>query len=151
MRRNDSDYDELKAKYEILLKKEQGRVIVDEGKCWDDSDEDEEYNNLALMIHLGDETSSSFHLVPIFTIVDMNTFQYKKIVDNLRFDIFNIHTSMTAANEEIIELTSTNKKLKFKNDELKNYYLIVTLIFKFVSLECVKQDNDYLKKIICAL
>ena len=44
-------YDELKQKYEALLKKQQGKAYIAEGKSWDDSDNDdtEEFGNLALM------------------------------------------------------------------------------------------------------
>ena len=45
-------YDELKQKYEALLKKKQGKAYIAEGKSWDDSDNDdtEEFGNLALMV-----------------------------------------------------------------------------------------------------
>ena len=38
---------ELKQKYEALLKKQQGKAYIAEGKSWDDSDNDdtEEYGN----------------------------------------------------------------------------------------------------------
>ena len=42
-------YHKLKQKYEALLKKDQGRAYLDEGKSWDDSDEEGEFGNLALM------------------------------------------------------------------------------------------------------
>ena len=44
-------YAELKQKYDELLKKQQGRAYIVEGKNWDDSDNDDEgeYGNFALM------------------------------------------------------------------------------------------------------
>lgn len=79
MKRNDNDYDELKEKYEDLLKKQQERAF---GKCWDgfDEEENEEYGNLALMAHLGDKASPSSHQVPLLTTFDMTTSQNRKIV-----------------------------------------------------------------------
>ena len=38
----DKDYLELEAKYQALLKKQQGKAYIVEGECWDDSDNDEE-------------------------------------------------------------------------------------------------------------
>ena len=44
-------YDELKRKYDALVKKHQGRAYITEGKSWDDSNNDDEetFGNLALM------------------------------------------------------------------------------------------------------
>ena len=44
-------YDELKQKYEALMKKQQGKAYIAEGKSWDDCDNDntEKYGNIALM------------------------------------------------------------------------------------------------------
>ena len=49
--KKDKAYLELEAKYEALLKKQQGKAYIAEGKSWDDSDddEDEEVGNYALM------------------------------------------------------------------------------------------------------
>ena len=40
--KKDKDYLESEAKYQALLKKQQGKAYIAEGKCWDDSDDDEE-------------------------------------------------------------------------------------------------------------
>ena len=48
----DKVYLELEAKYEALLKKQQGKAYIAEGKSWDDTDDDvenEEFGNYALM------------------------------------------------------------------------------------------------------
>ena len=62
-------YDELKQKYEGLLKKQQGKAYITEGKSWDDSDNDdtEEYGNLALMADTtkSTPTSSKVSLFPL--------------------------------------------------------------------------------------
>ncbi|MGI4673474.1 hypothetical protein ACR2XN_28825, partial [Klebsiella pneumoniae] len=56
--------------------------------------------------------------------------------------MFNIHTSMTSANEEIERLTALNASLVKRNDELE---LLVILT------ENQKQEIEYLKnKIVCA-
>ena len=54
-------YDELKHKYEALLKKQQGKAYIAEGKSWDDSDNDdtEEFGNLALMVDTTKSTLTS--------------------------------------------------------------------------------------------
>ena len=40
--KKDKDYLELEAKYQALLKKQQGKDYIAKIKCWDDSDNDEE-------------------------------------------------------------------------------------------------------------
>lgn len=62
--------------YEALLMKKFGRVFIAEGKCWDDTDTDEETKicNFNLMAHSRDEEPSS-SLVPS-TLV-MTAFDYK--------------------------------------------------------------------------
>ena len=49
--KKDKAYLELEVKYEALLKKQQSKAYIAEGKSWDDSenDEDEEFGNYALM------------------------------------------------------------------------------------------------------
>ena len=45
-------YEELKEKYDPLVKKRQGKAYIAEGKSWDNSDNDDnkEFGNLALMV-----------------------------------------------------------------------------------------------------
>ncbi|KAK1365156.1 hypothetical protein POM88_040717 [Heracleum sosnowskyi] len=139
--KKDKAYLELEAKYEALLKKQQGKAFIAEGKCWDDSDEEEEqeYSNYALMAFSDDGDSSQ---VPILTSLDMTPIQYKQTVEDMSTEMFNIHTSMLAANEEIDRLTARNLELTEKNEELE---LMV------VNLDGLKKEVEYLKnKVICA-
>ncbi|KAL8155394.1 hypothetical protein AgCh_000686 [Apium graveolens] len=59
--KNDKAYLELEAKYEALLRKQQGKAYIAEGKSWDDSDndDDEEVGNYTLMALDQGESSSS--------------------------------------------------------------------------------------------
>lgn len=55
--------------------------------------------------------------------------------------MFNIHTSMTAAYEDINRLQKVNDQLSVKNDHLE---------LSLVSMESLKRENDYLKnKVTC--
>ncbi|KAL8146339.1 hypothetical protein AgCh_004181 [Apium graveolens] len=59
--KKDKAYLELEAKYDALLKKQQRKAYITEGKSWDDSDndEDEEVGNYAFMaLEQGDSSSS---------------------------------------------------------------------------------------------
>ena len=86
-----------------------------------------------------DEFSSQ---VPILTTIEMSVEDYKHIVEKLSTDLFNIHTSMTCANEEIARLSSKNALLIKKNEELE---LIV------VQVENLEEKIEYLQnKILCA-
>ncbi|MCH98016.1 hypothetical protein A2U01_0019015 [Trifolium medium] len=107
-----------------------------EGKCWDDSDEDEpeEYGNYALMAK--EESSPSSHELPILTTLDITTAQYKKTVEEMSTEMLNIHTSMMATTEELTRLLNVNCELEDKNEKLS---------LMLVSFESVKQDNEYLK------
>ncbi|KAK1355317.1 CCHC-type domain-containing protein [Heracleum sosnowskyi] len=139
--KKDKAYLDLEAKYEALLKKQQGKAFIAEGKCWDDSDEDEEqeYSNFALMVLSDDGDSSS--QVPILTSLDMTPSQYKKTVEDMSTEMFNIHTSMLVANEEIDRLTAKILELTEKNEELA---------LKIVNLDGLKKEVEYLKnKVIC--
>ncbi|KAL8149628.1 hypothetical protein AgCh_006582 [Apium graveolens] len=72
--KKDKSYLVLEAKYEALLKKQQSKAYIAEGKSWDDSDndEDEEVGNYALMALEQGESSSSKTRVPTLTIIDLN-------------------------------------------------------------------------------
>ena len=77
--KKDEAYLELKAKYEALLKKQNSKAFIAEGKCWDDSSDEEiqEYGNLALMAKSNEAESSSSSQVPILTTIAMSSSQYK--------------------------------------------------------------------------
>ncbi|KAK1369485.1 hypothetical protein POM88_035577 [Heracleum sosnowskyi] len=85
------------------FKKGQGKAYVAEGKCWDDStdEEEDEYVNLALMAKSDEVSSSSPSQVPSLVLLEMSKEEYKQTVEELSAEMFNIHTSLTVANEEI--------------------------------------------------
>ncbi|KAK1384615.1 hypothetical protein POM88_022350 [Heracleum sosnowskyi] len=126
------------------FKKGQGKAYVAEGKCWDDTDdeEEEEYVNLALMAKSEETTSSSPSQVPSLVLLDMSKDEYKKTVEELSVEMFNVHTSLTAANEEIARLTKLNETLTSEND---------LLLLKTNRLECLTRENAKLKnELVCA-
>ncbi|KAL8090114.1 hypothetical protein AgCh_039550 [Apium graveolens] len=90
--KKDKVYLELEAKYEALLKKQQSKVYIAEGKSWDDSenDEDEEVGNYALMALEQRESSSSKSQVPTLTTIDLNVSQYKETVEKMSTEMFHI-------------------------------------------------------------
>ncbi|KAL8124471.1 hypothetical protein AgCh_012204 [Apium graveolens] len=108
--KKDKAYLELEAKYKALLKKQQGKVYIVEGKNWDDTndeDDNEEYRNYTLMVLEEGESSTSKSGVPILTTIDLNALQYKEIVEKMSMKRFYIHTSMvmTAATEKMNRLS----------------------------------------------
>ena len=127
----DKDYLEIEAKYKSLLKKKQQKAYIAEEKCWDDSENDEEsieYTNLALMANQ-DEPSASTSQVPIISSIKMSNVEYKMLVEKLIYEICNVHTSMTTANEEIQKLSASNSKLINRNEHLE---------LMFVNIEALK-------------
>ncbi|KAL8121592.1 hypothetical protein AgCh_018363 [Apium graveolens] len=108
---------QLPQQYEALLKKQQSKAYIAEGKSWDDSenDEDEELGNYALMALEQGESSSSKSQVPTLTTTDLNVNQYKETVKKMSTEMFHIHTSMVAANEEVSRLTKMYEK--FENEK----------------------------------
>ncbi|KAK1373475.1 hypothetical protein POM88_029668 [Heracleum sosnowskyi] len=119
-------------------KKNQGRAYVAEGKCWDDSDdeEDEEYVNLALMASTDEVASTPSSQVPSLVLLDMSTDEYKKTIKDLSAEMFNVYTSLSAANEEISRLSKLNETLQSEND---------SLVLKTSSLGSLAQENAKLK------
>ena len=135
---------EMEVKYQALLKKHQEKAYIVEGKCWDDSDNDEDntkYANLALMANQ-DETSVSTSQVPIISSIKLSNAEYKMIVEKLTFEMFNVHTSMTAANEDIQKLSAINSKLISRNEHLE---------LMLLNIEALKQELEYLKNKIIYL
>ena len=129
--------EKLKQKLDALMAKHQGRAYIAEGKSWDDSESDDEevYVNFALMAD-SSEASPQSSQVSFMTSIDMSLSEYKHIVDDLNLEIFNIHTSMLAAEEENARLVLKIKKLESKNEELE---LVV------VAIENLRQLNEYLE------
>ncbi|KAL8132771.1 hypothetical protein AgCh_008307 [Apium graveolens] len=120
--KKDKAYLELEAKYEALLRKQQSKTYIAEGKSWDDSenDEDKEFGNYALMTLEQGESSSSKSHTPNLTIIDLNMNQYKETVKKMSTEMLHIHTSRVAANEEVSRLTKINEKLESEKEKLEN-------------------------------
>ena len=97
---------------------------------------------LCLEAHSKEEDTSSESQVPILTIIEMSADDYKIIVEQLSVDMFNIHTSLTAANEEVTRVSARNEKLIKRNEELELFSMQV---------ENLKKEIEYLeKKVLCA-
>ena len=82
------------------------------------------------------EASPQSSQVSFMTSIDMSLSEYKHIVDDINLEIFNIHTSMLAAEKENARLVLKIKKLESKNEELE---LVV------VAIENLRQLNEYLE------
>ena len=77
-----------------------------------------------------------------FSRIKMSNDKYKMLVEKLTSEIFNVHTSMAVANEEIQKLSASNSKLIERNEHLE---------LSLVNTEALKQKVEYLKnKILCA-
>ena len=88
------------------------------------------------------ELSSSKSQVPTLTTIDLNVSQYKETVEKMSTEMFHIHTSMVAANEEVSRLTKIIEKLENEKQEAE---------VLLVELDAAKQENAYLKnKLKCA-
>ncbi|KAK1379442.1 hypothetical protein POM88_026186 [Heracleum sosnowskyi] len=127
----------LKQQVEALSGKQKGKAYIAEGKHWDDtdSDEEEEYVNVALMADSSEE-SPQLSQVTILTTIDMSNSEYKKTVQDLSVELFNVHTSMLASEMENAKLVLKIEFLESKNEELE---LVA------VTLEDLKQKNVYLE------
>ena len=92
--------------------------------------------NLALMANSGDEASSSSNKVPSLFVLDMTVGECKKTIEDMSAEMFNLHTSLSAAHEEIVRVNSKNETLTADND---------LLLLKTASLDSLRSDNDKLK------
>ena len=89
-----------------------------------------------------DEPSASNSHVPIISSIILSNVEYKKLVEKLTSEMFNVHTSMTAAKEEIQKLSASNSKLIERNEHFE---------LSVVNTEVLKQEVEYLKnKIVYA-
>ena len=89
-----------------------------------------------------DEAGKSISQVSIISSIKMSNAEYKMLIEKRTSEMFNVHTSMTAANEKIQKLSTSNSKLIKKNEHLEFY---------IVNIAALKQEVEYLKnKIMCA-
>ena len=68
-----------------------------------------------------DEAGTSISQVPIISSIKMSNAEYKMLVEKLTSEMFNVHTSMTVANEEIQNLSTSNSKLIERKEYLVVY------------------------------
>ena len=89
-----------------------------------------------------DEASASNSQVPIISSIKISNVEYKMLIEKLTSEMFNVHTSMTIANEEIQKLSTGNSKLIERNEHLE---------LSLLNNEALKQEVEYFKnKIVCA-
>ena len=123
---------ELEAKYDAL-KKQSSKAYIAEGKCWDDTDSDEddsEICNYALMAHSREDDESLADQVPSLTTVNMSLLEYKSTIEKLSVEMFNLHTSLTASNEELAKVNSRNAELFKRNEELESVAVELKILGK---------------------
>ena len=78
-----------------------------------------------------DEAGTSISKLPIIFSIKMSNAEYKMLVEKLTSEMFNVHTSMTTANEEIQKLYGSNSKLIERNEHLE---------LSIVNIEALKQE-----------
>ncbi|KAL8155032.1 hypothetical protein AgCh_000420 [Apium graveolens] len=129
--------EKLKQKLNAYVVKEKGRAYIAEGKSWVDTDsnEEEEYVNLALMADFAEESPQSSQVTELTTI-DMSVSEYKSTVHELTLELYNVHNSMLAYKMENDKLVLKSESLTSRNEELE---LLV------VGLEELKKNNEYLE------
>ena len=66
-----------------------------------------------------DKAHASTSQAPIISSIKMSNDEYKMFVKKLTYKMFNVHTSMTATNEEIPKLSYSNSKLISRNEHLE--------------------------------
>ena len=77
-----------------------------------------------------DEDGTSISQVPIIFSIKMSNVEYKMLVEKLIAKMINVHTSTTAANEEIQKLSASNSKLIERNEHLE---------LSIINIEALKQ------------
>ena len=65
------------------------------------------------------ESTPTSSKASLLSTVEMSNSDYKQIVEDLSVEMFNIHTSMLAANEENEKLVLKVKMLETRNEELE--------------------------------
>ena len=134
--------EKLKQKMNAMVAKQKGRAYIAEGKNWDDTDseDEEEFVNLALMADSTEESTEQPQ-VPTLTTINMTNAEYKSTVHDLSVELFNVHTSMIAYQTENANLVKKVNKLENENEKLG---LLVA------SLNDTLKKNEYLEnKVKC--
>lgn len=125
----------LKQKMDSMMAKHKGKAYIVEGKCWDDSDseDEEECANFALM---ADSSKASSSQVSPLTIIDLTNAEYKSTVNDLSVEMFNIHTSLLASEKENARLVDQVQKDLLRTEKLE---------LEIVTIEDLKQKIEYLE------
>lgn len=112
-------YENLKSKYEALVKERHGKkaLVVTEGRAWDDSDEEEVTYaaNFALMADTSDEPE-----VPVLTLrEEMSIDEYKVQNGALSEEIYMLCKSLNTSQKEQKTLIAKCRMLEAKVEELE--------------------------------
>ena len=83
-----------------------------------------------------EETQPSSSKVPSLTTVNMTNAQYKKAVEELSAEVFNLQTNLIALTEDLTRLSNANEILKSRNAELE---------MKQIIIKTLQTDNGYLR------
>ena len=133
-----------------MLKKQQGKAYIVEGKSWDDSDNDDtkEFGNLDLMADTTESTPTSSN-VSLLSTIEMSNSDYKQTVEDLSVEMFNIHTSMLAGSEKNERLVLKMQMLETRNEELE--LACVGVLDLKQKIEYLENKDKYNKEVESAL
>ena len=120
--------EKLKAKLEAMVAKHKGRAYIAEGKSWDDTDSDDEpvQSNYAFALMADTVEESPSQVSPEISVDDMTTADYKKTINELGQEMYNLHTSLLASESDNSSLSLKIAKLEERVDELALEKLINT-------------------------
>ena len=112
--------EKLKAKLEAMVAKHKGRAYIAEGKSWDDTDSDDEpvQSNYAFALMADTVEESPSQVSPEISVDDMTTADYKKTINELGQEMYNLHTSLLASESDNSSLSLKIAKLEERVDEL---------------------------------
>ncbi|GBC54548.2 interaptin-like [Rhizophagus irregularis DAOM 181602=DAOM 197198] len=141
-KKSSENIDYKKKYYELLKQKERAFITKDDWAAGDDSDEEEEFVNLALMANSTDQEENTGSSSQVFTtnLVELTKDECNATINEMSTELYHLHVSLKSLTKENSRIKEANTFLSDRNSALEAQFIE----FEKLKIECQTAKDDLL-------
>ncbi|XP_063948144.1 uncharacterized protein LOC135152230 [Daucus carota subsp. sativus] len=141
-KRSNEHVDYKKKYYELLKQKERAFITKDDWAAGNDSDEEEEFVNLALMANSTDQEENTGSSSQILTanLVELTKDECNATINEMSTELYHLHVSLKSLTKENSRIKEANTFLSDRNSALETQFIE----FEKLKIECQTTKDDLL-------
>ncbi|XP_063935540.1 uncharacterized protein LOC135147084 [Daucus carota subsp. sativus] len=119
-KRSNEGVDYKKKYYELLKQKERAFITKDDRAAGEDSDEEDEFVNLALMANSTDQEENTTNSSQVFTtnLVELTKYECNATINEMSTELYQLHVSLKSLTKENNRIKEANTFLSDRNNDI---------------------------------